>query len=81
MKKLVERVYKRILQKFIREVQKQTKNQNKDNNLWLRAVEEAFMTVNKIEKKLEKYDLEGMDLHRCWSLLSSHRSSDVHLAL
>ena len=53
MKAMVEKIYKKILKPFLDEVEVATKKESK--NAYLKATEQAFVAVNSIEKKLEKY--------------------------
>jgi len=63
MKVMVEKLYKKILKPFVDEVEVATKKESK--HAYLKATEQAFICISTIEKKLEKYDLSDLDIHRC----------------
>ena len=67
MKAMVEKVYKKILKPFLDEVEVATKKESK--HAYLRATEQAFVTINSIEKKLERYDMADLDIHSLTSEL------------
>lgn len=62
MKPLVQKIYKQILHPFLKEVEKATTDDGGGNE-YLNAVEQAYVAVQVIEKRLEAYPLGDLDLH------------------
>ena len=76
MKPLVQKIYKQILHPFLKEVEKATTDDGGGNE-YLNAVEQAYVAVQVIEKRLEAYPLGDLDLHRCCTQHMCHMRSSV----